>query len=446
MNEHGREYVMRMAREHEVKFIRLWFTDILGSLKSFAITVEELEDALDHGKVFDGSSIEGFTRIEESDMLACPEPETFCMLPWRSSQDGQAVARMFCNICRPDGSPYGADPRQVLKRNLERARKMGYTYYVGTELEYFYFRNNTDSPPQCLDSGGYFDLTPLDVASDLRRDTVLTLEQMGIPIESSHHEIAPSQHEIDLRYEDALSMADNTMTFRLVVREVALRAGVWATFMPKPLSEHDGSGMHIHQSLFEGEKNLFFDPGDENRLSDLAKAFIAGLLRHATEIVAVTNQWVNSYKRLVAGYDAPVHLTWALRNRASLVRVPLVNPQKEFSVRAEYRVPDPACNPYLAFSVMLAAGLNGIEKGYELPPAVEEDITALTPAELESRGIGRLPDNLLDAVRCMEKSTLVRDALGQDLFEKLVQNKKIEWQRYHQQISAYEMKRYLPLL
>jgi len=446
MSEDSKEYVMRMARERGVKFIRLWFTDMLGLLKSFAITVEELEDALDNGKVFDGSSIEGFTRVEESDMVALPDPETFCVLPWRSSRDGEAVARMFCDICCPDGSAYEADPRQVLKRNLERAKQMGYTYYVGTELEYFYFKNNADRPPQGLDSGGYFDLTPLDVASDLRRDTVLTLERVGIPTESSHHEIAPSQHEIDLRYEDALSTADNTMTFRLVVKEIALREGVWATFMPKPLADHDGSGMHIHQSLFKGEKNLLYDPKDKNQLSGLAKAFIAGLLQHAPEIVAVTNQWVNSYKRLVAGYDAPVHVTWGLRNRTSMVRVPPVNTNKEYSVRVEYRVPDPACNPYLPFSVMLAAGLEGIEKGYKLPPAVEEDITSLSAGELERRGIERLPDNLLDAVRRMEKSCLVRSALGDDLFGKLVQNKKIEWQRYHQRISEYEMERYLPLL
>ncbi len=446
MSEDSKDYVIRMAHEHGVKFIRLWFTDMLGLLKSFAITVEELEDALENGKVFDGSSIEGFTRVVESDMLAVPDTETFCVLPWRSSREGEAVARMFCDICRPDGSSYEADPRQVLKKNLKRAGQMGYTYYVGAELEYFYFKDSTLRPPQGLDSGGYFDLTPLDVASDLRRDTVLTLERMGIPTESSHHEIAPSQHEIDLRYGDALSMADNTMTFRLVVKEIALRQGVWATFMPKPLAECDGSGMHIHQSLFKGEKNLFYDPEDKNLLSDLAKAYIAGLLRYAPEIVAVTNQWVNSYKRLVAGYDAPAHVTWALHNRTSMVRVPPVNPNKEFSVRAEFRVPDPACNPYLAFSVMLAAGLEGIEKGYQLPAAMEEDVTAVGAGELEKRGIERLPDNLLDAVRRMEKSRLVRSALGDDLFEKLVQNKKIEWQRYHQRISDYEMDRYLPLL
>ncbi|MCE5271134.1 glutamine synthetase family protein [bacterium] len=445
MHEDSRQYVMRAARERGVKFIRLWFTDMLGYLKSFAITVEELEDALENGKGFDGSSIEGFTRAEESDMVAWPDPDTFCLLPWRTSGDGISVARMFCDIVWPDGTPYESDPRRVLKRNLQRAKKMGYTYYVGPEIEFFYFRNSSPKP-ETLDCGGYFDLTPLDVASDLRRDTVLTLEKMGIPTEYSHHELAPSQHEIDLRYGDALSMADSTMTYRLVVKEVALRNGVYATFMPKPLQDQDGSGMHIHQSLFQGERNLFYDKNDPDLLSDLAKAFIAGLLHHAPEIVAVTNQWVNSYKRLVAGYDSPVNVTWGFRNRSSLVRVPRYNPHMKESVRVEFRAPDPSCNPYLAFSVMLAAGLEGIEKGYALPPAVEEDLTRLSPEEIVSRGIDRLPDNLLDAVRLLEKSELVRKALGDDLFDKFVQNKKIEWRNYHQHISEYEMERYLPLL
>jgi len=445
MNENSKEYVMQTAREHGVKFVRLWFTDMLGFLKSFAITVEELEDALEVGKSFDGSSIEGFSRVDESDMVAMPDPETFTILPGRSAKEGEAAARMFCDIYWPDGKPYDSDPRQVLKRNLKRARDMGYTYYVGAELEYFYFKNNLPDP-EVLDQGGYFDLTPLDVASDLRRDTVLTLESMGIPVESSHHEIAPSQQEIDLRYEDALSMADNTMTYRLVVKEVALRNGVYATFMPKPLADHDGSGMHVHQSLFQGDTNLFYNSKDPNYLSELAKAFIAGLLCHSQEIVAVTNQWVNSYKRFVAGYDSPVHITWAVRNRASLVRVPPFNPHREQAVRCEFRLPDPACNPYLALSVMLAAGLEGIEKGYELSEPVEEDLAALSREELTRRGIERLPENLLDALRKMESSGLVRNCLGEDLFEKLIQNKKIEWQRYHHHISGYEMKRYLPLL
>jgi len=445
MSQNSKEYVIQTAREHGVKFIRLWFADMLGMLKSFAITVEELEEALEVGKSFDGSSIEGFTRVDESDMVAMPEPETFSILPWRSAKEGEAAARMFCDIYWPDGKPYASDSRQVLKRNLKRASEMGYTYYVGAELEYFYFKNNQPDP-EVLDHGGYFDLTPLDVASDLRRDTVITLESMGIPVESSHHEIAPSQQEIDLRYGDALSMADNTMTFRLVVKEVALRNGVYATFMPKPLADHDGSGMHIHQSLFQGDTNLFYNPKDPNHLSELARAFIAGLLRHSREIVAVTNQWVNSYKRFIAGYDSPVNISWAVRNRASLVRVPPFNPHREQAVRCEFRLPDPACNPYLALSVMLAAGLEGIEKGYDLPEPVEEDLAAMGREQLDHRGIERLPGNLLDALRGMESSSLVRNCLGDDLFEKLLQNKKIEWQRYHHHVSEYEMNRYLPLL
>ncbi|MBW7995041.1 MAG: type I glutamate--ammonia ligase [Candidatus Glassbacteria bacterium] len=445
MSENSREYVLKMARDHGVKFIRLWFTDMLGFLKSFAITVEALEETLESGKSFDGSSIQGFSRMDESDMIAMPDPETFCILPWRPASEGNSVARMFCDIFHPDGEPYSADPRQVLKRNLTRASMIGYTYYVGAELEFFYFKDNSASPVG-LDQGGYFDLTPLDVASDFRRDTVLTLESMGVPVESSHHEIAPSQHEIDLRHEDALSMADNTMTYRLVVKEVALQNGVYATFMPKPLAEHDGSGMHVHQSLFDGESNLFYDPADENRLSQLAKAFIAGLLHHAPEIVAITNQWVNSYKRFVAGYDSPIHNTWAVRNRNSMVRVPPCHPEKAQSVRCEFRLPDPACNPYLAYAVMLAAGLEGVDRGYELPDPVEDDLGKVSAAELERRGIERLPDNLLDAVRRMEGSELVRGCLGDDLFDKLVQNKKIEWQRYHRHISDYEMRRYLPQL
>jgi len=445
MHEDSREYVMRAARERGVKFIRLWFTDMLGYLKSFAVTVEELEDALENGKGFDGSSIEGFTRDEESDMVALPDPDTFCLLPWRTSNDGISVARMFCDISWPDGTPYESDPRQVLKRNLQRARKMGYTYYVGPEIEFFYFRNSSPHP-EALDCGGYFDLTPLDVASDLRRDTVLTLEKMGIPTEYSHHELAPSQHEIDLRYGDALSMADNTMTYRLVVKEIAMQSGLYATFMPKPLQDKDGSGMHVHQSLFQGERNLFYEKDDPDSLSGLAKAFIAGLLRHAPEIMAVTNQWVNSYKRLVSGYDSPVNVTWGFRNRSNLVRVPRYNPKTKESVRVEFRAPDPACNPYLAFSVMLAAGLEGIEQGYILPPAVEEDLARLSQPEVAARGIERLPDNLLDAVRLTEKSDLVRRALGDDLFGKFIQNKKIEWRNYHQHVSEYEMERYLPML
>ena len=440
------EDVLRDAEAQNVKFIRLWFTDILGMLKSFAITVEELADALESGKGFDGSSIEGFARIYESDLIARPDPDTFQVLPWRP-QDSAAVARMICDIRTPDGDPYAGDPRWVLKQNLERAADMGFTYYVGPELEYFYFQDSDASQaPRPLDRGGYFDLTPRDVASDLRRDTVLMLEEMGIPVEYSHHEVAPSQHEIDLRFADALTMADRAMTYRLVVKEVAMNHGVYATFMPKPLMGENGSGMHTHQSLFVGDKNAFFDPKDTYHLSQTAKRFIAGLLRHSREISAVVSQWVNSYKRLVPGYEAPVYISWARRNRSALVRVPEYKPGKEKSTRAEYRAPDPACNPYLAFSVMLAAGLEGVEKQYELPAPVEEDIFEMTPEEREERGIRTLPGNLFEAVQEMERSTLVRRALGDHVFEKFLANKRIEWDRYRIHVTQYELGKYLPLL
>jgi glutamine synthetase len=342
--EEGKEYVLKMAKEHDVKFIRLWFTDILGMLKSFAITTAELKGALERGMGFDGSSIQGFARIDESDMIALPDPDTFQLLPWRPKEH-HAVARMFCDILRPGGDPFDGDPRYVLKRNLKRAADMGYTFYVGPELEYFYFRDSEST--QALDQGGYFDMTPLDAATDLRRETVLTLEEMGIAVEYSHHEVATSQHEIDMRYTDALTMADNVMTYRLVVKQIALTNGVYATFMPKPVFGVNGSGMHVHQSLFKGGKNAFFDKDDKYCLSKVGKCYIAGLLKHAPEITSVTNQWVNSYKRLVPGYEAPVYLSWARRNRSDLVRVPEYQLGKEESTRVEFRSPDPACNPYL---------------------------------------------------------------------------------------------------
>ncbi|MEF9437711.1 MAG: glutamine synthetase family protein, partial [Candidatus Mariimomonas ferrooxydans] len=355
--------VLKLVKQNDVKFIRIWFTDILGQLKSFAITSEELEGAFDEGMGFDGSSIKGFARIDESDMIAKPDPTTFQLLPWRPKE--KAVARVFCDILTPDGRPYEGDPRYALKRNLERLKKKGYTFYLGPELEFFYFKDACGT--QILDEGGYFDLTTLDAASDLRRETILTLEAMGIKVEYSHHEVAPSQHEIDLRYADALTMADNVMTYRVVVKEVATKYGCYATFMPKPLFGQNGSGMHTHQSLFKGNKNVFHDAKDKYYLSKIAKGYIAGILKHAPEITALCNQWVNSYKRLVPGYEAPVYLSWARRNRSALVRVPLYKPGKEEATRIELRSPDPSCNPYLAFSVMLAAGLEGIEKGYKLP-------------------------------------------------------------------------------
>ena len=441
--EEGKEYVLKTAKEHDVKFIRLWFTDILGFLKSFAITVEELGNALEQGMGFDGSSIEGFARIDESDMVARPDPDTFQLLPWRP-REHHAVARMFCDILKPGGEPFEGDPRYVLKRNLKRAAEKGYTFYVGPELEYFYFRDSNGT--EMLDAGGYFDMTPLDTATDLRRDTVLTLEEMGIGVEYSHHEVAPSQHEIDMRYTDALTMADNVMTYRLVVKQIALAQGLYATFMPKPVSGINGSGMHVHQSLFTGGENAFFDASDEYNLSKVAKCYVAGLLKHGPEITSVTNQWVNSYKRLVPGYEAPVYLSWARRNRSDLIRVPEYQPGKEKATRIEFRSPDPACNPYLAFSVMLAAGLEGIEKGYEAPEPVEENVYEMSDEELERRGIGTLPGSLIEAVHLTEKSEIVRKALGDHVFNAFIANKRIEWDQYRSQVSDYELKKYLPIL
>ena len=441
--EKSKAYVLKMAKEHDVKFIRLWFTDILGVLKSFAITVEELENAMENGMGFDGSSIEGFARIDESDMVAMPDPDTFKLLPWRP-REHRAVGRMFCDVLKPGGEPFEGDPRFVLKRNLKKAADLGYTYYVGPELEFFYFKSadNTEG----LDKGGYFDMTPLDTATDLRRDSVLALEELGIDVEYSHHEVAASQHEIDMRYTDALTMADNVMTYRLVVKQVALNHGVYATFMPKPVFGINGSGMHVHQSLFQGSKNAFFDANDPYFLSKTARSYIAGLLKYAPEFTCVANQWVNSYKRLVPGYEAPVYLSWARRNRSDLVRVPEYRPGRENATRIEFRSPDPACNPYLAFSVMLAAGLAGIEEGLEPPVPVEENVYEMSEEERAGRGIGTLPASLLEAVQLTEKSELVRKALGDHVFENFVANKKIEWDEYRTQVTEYELNKYLPIL
>ena len=443
MMDGQKDYVLQACRDRDIKFIRLWFTDILGSLKSFAITVEELEQALDEGQGFDGSSIEGFARVDESDMIAMPDPATFQVLPWRPRERG--VARMFCDILHPDGSPFEGDPRFVLKRQLKRASDLGYTFYVGPELEFFYFKSS-DPPAIGLDKGGYFDLTPLDVASDLRRQTVLTLEEMGIGVEYSHHEVAPSQHEIDLRYTDALTMADNAMTYRLVVKEVALANGAYATFMPKPLADENGSGMHTHQSLFKGDRNAFFDADDEYYLSAIAKAYMAGLLRHAPEFTLVTNQWVNSYKRLVPGYEAPVYITWARRNRSDLIRVPEHKPGKEVSTRLEYRAPDPACNPYLAFAIMLAAGLEGIANEYPLAPPTEENVFELTQSERKARGIEVIPGSLKEAIEAFSTSDFARRALGDHVFDSLLRNKTIEYDAYRRHVTDYELDRYLAVL
>jgi len=434
--------VMELIKQNDVRFIRCWFSDIHGQLKSFAIHVDELDMAFEEGMGFDGSSIKGFARIDESDMIAKPDPKTFALLPWRPKE--KAVARMFCDIYEPDGTPYKGDPRNVLKRALEKAQSMGFDhFYVGPELEYFYFKS--DKCPDILDEGGYFDY-PLDAAEDLRRETILALEEMGIRVEYSHHEVAPSQHEIDLRYADALEMADMVMTYRVTVKEIARKYGVYATFMPKPLFGQNGSGMHTHQSLFRGDKNAFFDPKDKYHLSDIAKSYTAGLLKHIKEITLVLNQWVNSYKRLVPGYEAPVYICWARRNRSALIRVPMYKPGKEKATRIELRSPDPACNPYLAFACMLHAGLKGIENRYPLPEPTEVDVYHLSPEERQKLGIEELPGSLIEAIEIAERSNLLREALGDHVFNELIISKKIEWDDYRIRIHPYELDRYLPIL
>src|SRR5947209_3470666 len=435
------EFVLRTVEERGIKFIRLWFTDVLGFLKSFAITPQELEGADVEGMGFDGSSIEGYSRIQESDMVAVPDASTFQIIPWKSEAQ---VARMFADVNDPDGSPFDADPRFVLKRQLDRAAELGFTFYVGPELEYFYFKDSEGT--DFLDRGGYFDLTPLDVATDMRKRTVIYLEAMGIPVEYVHHEVAPSQHEIDLRYTDALSMADNVMTYRLTVKEAAQEFGVYATFMPKPVAGVNGSGMHTHQSLFEGDRNAFFDPTDEHHLSKTGKAYIAGVLKHAREITLVTNQWVNSYKRLVPGFEAPVYICWARRNRSALVRVPMYKPGKETATRIEFRSPDPACNPYLAFAVMLAAGLAGIENEYELAPEASNNIYEMSEDERRAAGIESLPEDLYEAIGVAEQPARVRETLGDHVFEYLIRNKREEWDAYRSYVTPYELERYLPVL
>ncbi len=416
-----KQKMLKIIKNKQVGFVRLWFTDVLGFLKSFDIPVGELSGALKEGMGFDGSSIEGFSRIEESDMVVKPDPNTFQILPW--IKEDKPVARMFCDVLEPDGKPFSGDPRYVLKRNLLEAKRMGFTFNVGPELEYFYFRNQRGT--EILDKGGYFDLTPMDIGQDLRRKTVIMLEKMGIEVEYWHHEVASSQHEIDLRYKDALTMSDNVMTYRMVVKEVAMADNLYATFMPKPVYGINGSGMHTHMSLSKGKKNAFFDRNDRFHLSKTATYFIAGVLEHAREICSVCCQWVNSYKRLVPGYEAPVYVSWAQRNRSALVRVPVYKPGKENATRIELRNPDPACNPYLAFSVMLAAGLEGIKKKYKLPPEVTNNIYEMTEKQRKRAGIQSLPDDLFEAIQITEKSALIRKTLGDKVFEYFIRNKKM---------------------
>ena len=441
------EFVLRTIEERDVRFVRLWFTDVLGFLKSVSVAPAELEQAFAEGIGFDGSAIEGFARVHESDMLARPDPATFQLLPWRS--DNPSTARMFCDILLPDGSPSWADPRQVLKRALGRAADLGFTFYTHPEIEFFLLERRPDGPgdvPRPIDAGGYFDHTPHSVGHDFRREAITMLERMGISVEFSHHEVAPGQQEFDLRYADALTTADNIMTFRLVMKEVALEQGIYASFMPKPYAEQPGSAMHTHLSLFEGDTNAFHEPGGPYQLSKTARCFIAGLLRHAAEITAVTNQWVNSYKRLFGGGEAPAYVCWGHNNRSALVRVPMYKPQKGQSTRIEVRSPDSACNPYLAFAVLLGAGLKGVEEGYEMPDGAEDDVWSLTDGERRALGIEPLPGSLSDAIKLMERSELVAETLGEHVFDFFLRNKRAEWQEYRRQVTPFEVDRYLPLL
>lgn len=435
--------VLALVRERDIRFVRLWFTDILGQLKSFSVNAHELDQAFEEGMGFDGSSITGFNPIEESDMVAMPDPATFAILPWRP--DDQGVARLFCDVLTPERTPYEGDPRHVLRRAIERMRTMGFdTFNVGPELEYFLFKDSKGT--EVLDEGGYFDLTTLDAGSDVRRETVLALEQLGIHVEYSHHEVGPSQHEVDMRHADALKMADDCMTYRITVKEYALKYGWHATFMPKPMFGHNGSGMHTHMSLSRDGRNAFYDADDPYFLSAQARAFIAGQLRHARELSAIFAQWVNSYKRLVPGYEAPTYVAWSRRNRSALVRVPLYHPGRERSTRMELRCPDPACNPYLTFAALLQAGLEGIEKGYELPEPMEQNLYHLAPDERRRLGIEQLPETLGEAIELLAGSELVLRTLGEHMFNRYVEIKRREWDEYRVQVTQWELDRYLPVL
>jgi glutamine synthetase len=434
--------VLKIAKDRDVKFIRLWFADITGQMKGFAITREELEGALKEGMGFDGSSIKGFARIDESDMIAMPDPSTFTILPYRPKE--KAVAGMLCDILNPDRTPYRGDSRYVLKRTLQKAAQRGFTFYIGPELEFFIFKD--EKTTQNLDEGGYFDITTLDAGNEVRREVILTLEQMGIQVEYSHHEVAPSQHEIDLRFADALSMADIVMVYRMVVKEVALKNSLYATFMPKPIFGVNGSGMHTHQSLFKDDTNAFFDAKDKYYLSKEAKSYIAGILRHAPEITLICNQWVNSYKRLVPGYEAPVYICWGRRNRSALVRVPMYKPGKEKATRVEFRSPDPACNPYLAFACMLEAGLKGIDNNYSLSEPLEKDVYHLDYEEMSQLGVTCLPGSLIEAIEIAQASQLLKETLGEHIFNNLIMSKKIEWDEYRKRVHEYEINTYLPVL
>ncbi len=438
----SREDVLRLIDEAGVRYIRLCFTDILGKIKGMSVTRAEIEQVLDEGQGFDGSSVQGFARIEESDLMALPDPITFRIIPWEIS--GEKVAMMFCDITNPDGTPYDGDPRWVLKRNLARLEDKGWIFNVGPEIEYFYFEDDQDTV--ILDRSGYFDYDAMDVGSQVRKATVAALEAMDVAVECSHHEVAPSQHEIDLKYQEALVMADFAQVYRFIVKEVAMKGEMYATFMPKPISGENGSGMHCHQSLSSGGRNLFFDKDDQYCLSKLARHYMAGILRHVKEFTLVTNQWVNSYKRLVPGYEAPVYISWGRRNRSSMVRVPTYRPGKEQSTRIELRSPDPAANPYLTFACMLAAGMKGIEGEYELGEPIEENIYTMSDETKATHQIDTLPNSLDNAIGEFEKSELMKETLGSHIFDALILNKRIEWDQYRTQVSQYEKEKYLPML
>ncbi len=439
--DNDKEYILKTAKENNVKFIRLWFTDILGFLKSFAITIEELEDAIHEGVRFDGSTLKGFIRRDEQEMIAMPDVSTFKVLPWRPKED--SVARMICDIYQVDMTPYEGDPRYILKKNLKKAADMGYTLYTGPEIEFFFFKNSTS--PEILDRGGYFDLTPLDMAADFRRQAVLTLEDMGIDVISSHHEGSHSQHEIDLRHEDALTTADNIMTFRLIIKEIGQLNNIYASFMPKPLADQNGSGMHIHQSLFKDDKNAFFDKNKKNFQSKISESYIAGLLRHSDEFFAVTNQWINSYKRLVKGFESPTHATWSTASQHALVRLPQCKPDKPETMRVELRNPDPSCNPYLVFSVMLSSGLKGISDRYELPKSAEINRqSGSIPGD--TTGHRPLPRSLDEALAHFESSELMKETLGEVIFSKFIENKRMELEKFNSYVTDYEINEYLPIL
>lgn len=434
--------VLEYIKEEKISTVKLWFTDVLGKLKGFDLSVREIERAFGEGIVFDGSSIEGFVRIEESDLIAKPDPDAFFIIPEEVNEERTLV--IICDVQDTHGNPYDSCPRHILKKNLEYAKKMGFDFFIGAELEYFYFPDEKKALP--LDEAGYFEIFPYDEPERAKRETLHVFEKMGIKVESTHHEAASSQHEIDFRYENALKMADILQVSKIIIKQIARKYKIYATFMPKPVFGINGSGLHCHQSLFKEGKNIFYDEKDEYNLSNIAKSYMEGLIRHSREITAITNQWVNSYKRLVVGYEAPVYLSWGRKNRSALIRVPAFKPYKPESCRIEYRAPDPACNPYLAFSCMLRAGLKGIEENYKLRKPVEEDIYAMPEEVKKKYGIDALPDSLYSAILIMEESELVKDTLGEPLFEKFIKNKKAEWERYRIQVTDYEIENYLPVL